>query len=687
MHPLHPLTLVAVLLLYLSVPSLSAPLNAQAPPPAATPADTLDRMGDTTSVLALPGITVTAATPRTAASAATFGAERILLQAASTSGDILRLIPGMQVAQHGGGGKADQYLIRGFDADHGTDFALFVDGIPVNMVSHAHGQGYADLGHVIPETVREVEVYKGPYFPEYGNLSTAGTSEIRLRDDFDQSFVQVEGGSFGTARGLAVWSPEVRGQRGYIAAAASTTDGPFTDAQDFRRINATARWTVGQESPLTLTASAYDAQWNASGQIPLRAVESDRIGRFDAIDPTEGGTTRRLDASLAWTTEVAGTAVRLMGWTSRYELDLFSNFTFQLNDPVDGDGIVQRDRRTLGGGRLRLARENPLGVLGGGIDLRVDDARVLLGAQTARVEGQRTVDSDLRERNLGLWLQQEVEFDRWGRLLLGVRHDRISWNVEDRLGGGPLGREARAITLPKASLILTPTGSEDLGLFLNYGRGFHGNDARSVVSDPTGTALAAADGWEVGALKRFGDQFEITAAWWRLDLEGELVWVGDEGVTELSGPTRREGPELDVTFRPTDGVWLEGGFTHSDGRFRNSDDIIARAPRWTWRAGLGWDQETIGSGAVKLRGLADIPIEETGTAMGDGMNVVDVTARRALLPGIDVGIEIENLFDSRVKEAQTWFASRLPGESAGIDDNHFTPGYPRTLRLSVRVAR
>jgi len=649
--------------------------------------DTIAARSDTTTVLALPGITVMAATPRTAASSATFGAERLRLQAASTSGDVLRVIPGMQIAQHGGGGKADQYLIRGFDADHGTDFALFVDGVPVNMVSHAHGQGYADLGHVIPETVGEVEVYKGPYFPEYGNLSTAGTSEIRLRDDFDRSFIEVEGGDFGTRRAFGVWSPDLDGQAGWVAASASTTDGPFTDPQDFRRLNATARWRIGQESPLVLHASAYDATWDASGQIPLRAVESGRIGRFDAIDPTEGGSTRRLDASAAWSTELGGTAFRVQGWASRYELDLFSNFTFRLDDPADGDGIVQRDERTLAGGRIRMAWPNGLGVLSGGVDIRLDDARVMLGEQADRVEGARTVDSDLQERNVAFWAQQEIGLDRWGRLLLGVRHDRFTWDVTDRLGSGPAGLESRSITLPKASLIVTPTGEDDLNVFLNWGRGFHGNDARSVVTDPTGTALAAADGWEVGALRRFGDVLEVSAAWWRLDLEGELVWVGDEGVTELSGPTRREGPELDLTWRVADGLQLEAGGTHSRAEYRNSDDVVARAPRWTWRGAMVWERDRIGSGALSMRGVGDIPLEESGTAFGDGATLVDLTLRRTLLPGVQLGLQVENLFDTDVKEAQTWFASRLPGEASGVDDNHFTPGYPRTISLSVRVLR
>jgi len=657
----------------------AVPLSAQtAPDSAAAPVDT-------TSVLALPGISVTAATPRTAASSATFGAERLRLQAASTSGDILRVIPGMEVAQHGGGGKADQYLIRGFDADHGTDFALFVDGVPVNMVSHAHGQGYADLGHVIPETVGEVEVYKGPYFPEYGNLSTAGTSEIRLRESFDASFVQAGAGEFGSRRAFGVWSPTFGAGDGWVAASASTTDGPFTDPQGFRRLNATTRWSFGEDSPLVVHASAYDAEWDASGQIPLRAVRSGRIGRFDAIDPTEGGTTRRLDASAAWSTEVAGTALRVQGWTSRYELELYSNFTFRLNDPVEGDGIVQRDERTLGGGRIRLARPNALGVLSGGVDLRLDDARVVLGEQSRRVEGERTVDSDLTERNVAVWAQQEIGLDRWGRLLLGIRHDRFTWDVRDRLGGGPAGEASRNITLPKASLIVTPTGDEDLSLFLNWGRGFHGNDARSVVSDPTETALAAANGWEVGALRRFGDVLEVSAAWWRLDLEGELVWVGDEGVTELSGPTRREGPEIDATWRVTEGLQVEAGGTWARANFRDSDDIVARAPRWTWRGAVVWERPALGTGALAVRGVGDIPLEESGTNFGEGTTIVDLTLRRAILPRVELGLEVENLFDADVKEAQTWFASRLPGERAGVEDNHFTPGYPRALSLSLRI--
>lgn len=559
----------------------------------------------------------------------------------------------------------------------------------MNMVSHAHGQGYADLSFLIPETVREVEVRKGPYFAEYGNLSTAGTAQIRLRERFEDSYVKVQGGNHGTGRILGVLTTgPTPSAPGYVAVEAIRTDGPFASPQDFVRLNGTARLAlpVGEKGRVALLTSGYRGRWDASGQIPLRAVERGRIDRFGAIDDSEGGESSRVNASATYGWQDDRTSLSAQMYASRYALDLWSNFTFVLNDAERGDGILQRDDRTVLGGHLQLHRQNPLGTASLGLDVRLDDARVGLFRQERREVFGTVVDSDLRERNVGLFLQQELEIGRRLRVVAGIRHDRFRYEVEDVVGSGVSGSESRSITQPKASLIFLPEGSEAFQLFVNYGRGFHGNDARSVIEDPTGRALAAADGYEVGALRRIGDGLEVSGALWRLDLEEELVWVGDEGVTEFSGATRRQGVELDARWKIGGVAWADAGLTYSAGTFRNSGADIPRAPRWSYRAGLSVPSVGPWSGDLRLRGIGDVPLNESGSATGEGYTVVDLALSRRLSDALGLSLSVENLLDTDFQEAQTWFVSRLPSEAEGVADNHFTPGNPLTFRLGLRAS-
>jgi len=633
---------------------------------------------------------VVAATPRTAASASTFRQQELALREIETPGDVLRAVPGLVIAQHAGGGKADQYLIRGFDADHGTDFAIYFEGIPVNMVSHAHGQGYADLHFLIPETLDRIDVYKGPYFAEYGNLATAGVAHLRLRDQFDHSFFRIQGGSFDTLRVLTGWSPDVSWTRGFLALEGYWTDGPFLHPQKLRRLNLTTRWSfpVGADQQWTALFTGYRGTWNASGQIPLREVKAGRLDRFDAIDPSEGGTSSRYTLSLAHIKQWGRQSLKSQFYLVHYDLDLYSNFTFFLRDPVNGDGIRQSDDRTLFGGHVQAFSAHRLlgrqGVLTLGLDYREDHIAVGLFDQRQRVVLSTVADSRITERNVSLYAQEEISVHRRVKALVGLRAELFDFAVRDRTGFGPRGHETRSIALPKASLILTPLRDETFQIFVNYGRGFHSNDARSVVADPTDAALVAADGYEIGVSKRWGRRLEVNAAYWLLDLDGELVWVGDEGTTELRGPTRRYGLELEVNGRLNDYLWAEFDFTHSTGFFRGTRENIPRAPRWTVAGGLTVVHPRGFSGSFRWRGIGDFPLNEEGTFRGDGYLVADLTIKQRLRKWLDVVASFENLFDTDFKEAQTFFSSRLPFETEPVGDNHFTPGNPFTFRIGLQ---
>ncbi|HEY6361796.1 MAG TPA: TonB-dependent receptor [Vicinamibacterales bacterium] len=628
-------------------------------------------------------VDVRAVAPRTAASSTTLRNDMFSQLFLESPADVLRGAPGLVIAQHAGGGKADQYLIRGFDADHGTDIHVSVDGVPVNMVSHAHGQGYADLHFVIPETIERIDVHKGPYYAEFGNLATAGAVQLMTRQRFDRSFVRMQGGSFGTGRMVFGLSPGTG--NAWLAGEALITDGPFRNPQDFNRLNVAGRWSGAILDGHTITASAagYRGRWNASGQVPARLVDRGVLDRFDAVDPTEGGETSRAHAAAGYDGRAGGTRLIANTYVLDYSLDLFSNFTFFARDQQDGDGILQRDRRTVWGGRAQAVTPHRLGnldvltTIGG--DWRRDGIDVGLMYQQHRTPGEAVADSRVNERDLGLYAQGEVIFNQYLRTIVGLRHDRFSFDVR-AIGAGPEGRLRPSFTGPKASAIVSPTGTRDLQLFANYGRGFHSNDARAAVSDPTAPILPAANGYEFGVRRGFGNRAEVSAAWWLLDLESEFTWVGDEGITEAGGATRRRGVEVEARWRLAPALWADADVTAARGRYRGSDDVIARAPRLTFNAGIVLTDWKDWSGQFRVRHVGDHPAVEDGSVNALGFTVADIHVRRRLSATWDALLSIENVFDGDYREAQTFFPSRLLGEPAAVDDIHFTPGNPRAIR-------
>lgn len=621
--------------------------------------------------------------PRTAASSSIFNNEEFTERGLEQPGDVLRVVPGLVVAQHAGGGKADQYLIRGFDADHGTDVALSFAGIPVNLVSHAHGQGYADLGFVIPETLERIDVHRGPYFAEFGNLATAGATVLEVREELERSFLKVEGGAFGTGRVLLGASPRLARTRGFFAVEERFTDGPFLNRQDFHRFNLATRWTFDLTSrqKLSLLVTASESRWNASGQIPLREVEAARLDRFGSIDPSEGGNSSRYNLSLSHQNLWEGRALNTQFYAVAYDLDLFSNFTLFARDPVRGDGIEQRDDRTVLGGHLRLDDQLALGgfrvPFTAGVDYRHDLAEVGLFYQQERQAFETVTQSHVDERNLGLYVQGELRPHPRFKAVVGLRHDRFRFQVNDLA-------EQESFTGPKASIVFSPRGEPGPQVFLNYGRGFHSNDARSVVADSSRVALAAADGYEVGYRQVFADRLEISLAYWLLDLEGELIWVGDEGTTEISGPTRRRGPEVEARIKVRDGLWVDGAAFYSRGQYRGSEEVIARAPRLVASGGLTFETSFGLSGNLRLRHIGNHALVEDGSVEASGYTAADLYLRYGLSKRWEAVVAVENLFDADIKEAQTYFASRLPFETTDVRDNHFTPGNPFTMRLGLQ---
>jgi outer membrane receptor protein involved in Fe transport len=654
----------------------------------------------------------------------------IVVRTIRSAQDLLQLAPGLVTAQHAGGGKAEQIFLRGFDADHGTDVHIAVDGVPVNMVSHGHGQGYADLHFLIPEVVQRVEVAKGPYEASYGNFATAGSVAFTTRDHLDENLIRAEAGAFNAAGVTALYQIPIAGmrQRAYLAGQFSRTDGPFVVPQDFTRFNLFSKFHthIGKSARLAASASGFSSAWSASGQIPVRAVRSGDIGRFGAIDDSEGGKTGRQDVNVLFEAASSSSGLRLQGYVTRYDVKLFSNFTFFLEDPDLGDMIEQTDQRQVWGMNGTYRFDHPMrgaaatATLGSGF--RADDIEVTLWRSPSRVRLDRLVDSGVAERNLYLWAKEELFFSSRLRLQLGARWDYLTFDVDDRLEGEPAGLPhasgfaQQSILSPKASLVFSPRPTLDL--FANVGSSFHSNDARAVVIDHrvadlvrgfrrdglddgeiderltalnfdpehrSTETLPRAVGGELGVRVRPTRSLTIAAAAWRLDLEREFLYVGDGGFTELSGRSRRHGLDLEARLGITAWLSADADLSLSHGVLRDEspgENAIPLAPRLTSTGGISALHPRGYEGSLRYVHIGDRPANEDGSVTAEGYTVLNLMGAHRL-GRFRAHFAVENLLNVDWNEAQFDTESRLRNEFAPVSELHFTPGRPRNLRVGV----
>jgi outer membrane receptor protein involved in Fe transport len=602
--------------------------------------------------------------------------------------DVLRLVPGLIIGQHQGGGKAEQYLIRGFDADHGTDVALFVDGLPVNLRSHAHGQGYADLHFLIPETVRAAEVLKGPYFAEYGDFATAAVVNFVTKDVVPENTLQVSGGSFNTQRYLALLSPTRDALKTFVAVEGYRGDGPFQHPNGYARFNlfAKASATLAEDLKLSLWGSYYQADWHGSGEVPLRAVREGVIDRFGSIDPSEGGSTQRfnLNGELSWKPR-EDHRLTARAYLTHYRLNLFNDFTLFLNDPVGGDEINQRDQRWLAGFDTQYAiASRPFGIeltSTAGLSYRIDTPHVVLANATQRHLTSRTQDVKITEQSISPFLKLDLLPVDKVRLVAGIRGDVFDYDVRqsvDTTEGSLNGRVTRGRPNYKANLVLGPWASTEF--FANFGTGFHSHDARAVIANPSLEALPTATGWEFGFKSRILPRTELFATYWFLNLDSELVFVGDEGTTAASGRTRREGIEFGAKVQLLDWLTFTGNFTYTTkAEFVDTRGAIPLAPIWTARADLTARLPWGLASSLEMRHLGDRPADPDRTAVAKGYTLFNWTTRYRYRD-LEAFLSVENLTNVRWRESQFFFTSRLPGEpAAGVADIHFTPGTPRSF--------
>ena len=652
----------------------------------------------------------------------------------STAQDMLQLAPGLVIAQHAGGGKAEQIFLRGFDADHGTDVAISSDGIPVNMVSHGHGQGYADIHFAIPELVESIDVFKGPYFARYGNFSTAGAVQFHTKDRIDRNMLKIEAGEFNTQKFTGMFQVPTVGkhQNAYFASQFYNTDGPVESAQDFQRLNLYGKFRtdLNETSQLSLSASSFSSAWDASGQIPKRAVDSGLISRFGTIDDLEGGQTGRQNLNLIYTAAGDNNSQFLFQpYFSRYNFKLFSNFTFFLEDSEKGDMIEQTDDRTIIGLNTEYKFTQLLSSIqanttfGGGF--RSDDIAVSLWHSPNRRRLTQKVNSGIIERNIFLWAQEELIINPKLRFQLGLRGDYFTFNVEDHLDtlsgetatlphASGYAQETRLN--PKFNMVYSPIQSFDV--FLNFGTGFHSNDARDVVIERTISdleqtyksqelsedqiderltqmnfnrehagiqTLPRAIGAEIGTRQRFFDRFNIGLACWWLELDEELVFVGDAGETEISGKSQRIGIDMEGRMKILSWLWVDADVNLSQGKYVDEPEDanqIPLAPRITSTGGLtafhpfGWDV------SLRYRHIGDRPANEDDSVTAEGYTLVNLGLSYTYGP-FKYFVAAENLFDVEWNEAQFDTESRLDYEPEPVSEIHFTPGNPLNLQAGI----
>lgn len=615
------------------------------------------------------------------------------------AGEILETIPGVIVSQHSGEGKANQYYLRGFNLDHGTDIAVTVAGVPVNMPTHGHGQGYADANFLIPELISGVQYKKGPYYADEGDFASAGAVNVNYVSLLEEPVALVQGGSAGFGRVLYAASPPLGGGYLLYAIEAGTNDGPWVRPDDFRKLNGVLRYTRGdQRGGFSVTAMGYDAQWNATDQIPGRAVTAGSLSRFGLVDESNGGTTSRYSLASEWQRNSSSSLTQAGAWALKYRLNLFSNFTYFLDDPVNGDQFEQADDRLavgLRGSHRWLAKWG--GVAAEtvvGVQVRHDDIRnVGLYHTRQRVRLGTTREDAVRESSGGVYAQSSLQWSRWLRTIAGVRADHYRFDVASSEPRNS-GREDATLLSPKLTMIFGPWRTTEV--YANAGAGFHSNDARgaTIAIDPaTGhpaervTPLVRTRGAEIGVRTTPVPRFHMTALLWGLDMASELLFVGDAGTTEASRPSRRAGIELSTSCNVRGWLAIDADYAYSRARFRDGDpagDRIPGAIEGVASIGLNVLDARGVSGELRYRYFGPRPLVEDDSVRSAASNLVNVRIGYRLGPRLRLDLDVFNILDAKVSDIDYYYPSRLPGESAaGIDDVHFHPVEKRAFRVGV----
>ncbi len=620
-------------------------------------------------------------------------------------GEVMETIPGVIVTQHSGSGKANQYFLRGFNLDHGTDLATDFEGMPINMPSHAHGQGYTDLNFLIPELVSEVDYKKGNYYAGVGDFGSAGAFSLHYFDVLPGgSFLKVEGGETGYERAVFASSPKIGPGHLLYALELEHNDGPWDRGDNYQKINGVVSYSVGDGlNGASLTALAYHGNFNSTDQVPVRAIEEKIIDRFGEIDPSDGGNSQRYGLNGDWHRGTENETTRVTAYANYYDLDLFSEFTYFLDDPVNGDQFEQKDRRVyLGASASQTWRykvfgfdtENTVG-----LQERTDFIRNGLYHTEDRVRLGTTRQDVIDETRVGPYLENKISWLPWLRTVAGFRADVFAFHdndTSDHVSGG----QTAAIVSPKFSLILGPWDKTEF--YLNGGFGFHSNDVRATIGPPipgvagTGNAtpLVKSKGAEFGVRTTAVPGLQSSLTLWILDLDSELVFAGDSADNEPGRPSRRWGVEWANFYTPTPWLTLDLDFAYSNARFTDHDpagpwvpeaiETVLDAGIAFHDLGLGWQKGFYGG--LRLRFFGPRTLIEDRSQRSDPTTLVYLQLGYHFSKAWEVSFDVFNLFDSQDSDIDYYYTSRLPGEPlAGVNDIHTHQTEPRELRGGVTL--
>lgn len=614
-------------------------------------------------------------------------------------GDLLETVPGLVATQHSGSGKANQYFLRGFNLDHGTDLAVSLAGLPLNEPTHGHGQGYVDLVPVIPELVHRVEFRKGLSSVEDGDFSAAGSARIELVDDLDGPLVRLEGGGGGYRRLLVGASTELAGATLLAGAESIRDDGPWQVPEDSDKVNTVVRLSRSEsERAFHLTLLGGRADWTATDQIPARAVESGDLDRFGSLDSSDGGRTRRTGVTAQLWRADGDELRQVRAYVARSELDLYSNFTYFLSDPEHGDQFSQRDDRTTAGFALLAQRalqwSGRTAQLSYGLELRQDWIDNGLASTAARREIAEVRRDRVSQTMPSIWVESRVQWTERLRSVIGLRADGYRAQVESSLSENS-GTSDDGLLAPKLSLAYRTSDRSEI--YFGLGRGFHSNDARGatirtdpVTREPVGRVpmLVPADGLDLGLRVSGESGWTLAVSAFALDLDSELVFVGDAGATEAGRPSRRTGVELTLFWRSNRYLSFDLDAAWNRARFRDDDPAGSRipgSPEAVLSAGAALEGLNHLTAALRVRVLGPRPLTEDGSLRSSALSTWSARVAWRFDSGLELSLEALNLLDTKGSDIEYSYESRLPGEpERGIADVHFHPTEPRTFRLAAQ---
>jgi outer membrane receptor protein involved in Fe transport len=613
----------------------------------------------------------------------------------NSSQEILRKVPGLIIGQHAGGGKAEQLFLRGFDVDHGTDVGLSVDGMPVNMVSHAHGQGYSDLHFLIPETINTINFGKGPYYANHGDFNTAGFVDFKTKDKLDDNLISFSAGQFNSLRTLGMFNllDKNNSENAYVAVEYIETDGPFKSPQNFDRLNFIGKYNafINNNSKVALTLSHFTSQWDASGQIPQRLVDDGTLSDFGAVDDTEGGETSRTNFNIQHSTILDNDVeMQTNAFYSNYKFLLYSNFTFFLEDPVNGDQIKQKEDRNIFGFNTQFKKNVDYNTFDvsytSGVGLRYDDVNDIELSHT--LNRKTTLENiqlgDINQRNLYGFFNAEIDLGKV-KITPAVRLEYIKFQYQDQLSDTYSNlTQSEVAVLPKLSIQYNQ--NNNLQWFLKSGIGFHSNDSRVVLNQNIDNALPKAYGVDFGNIWKPSSKVVLNTALWYLFSEEEFVYVGDAGVIEPSGKSERYGLDLGIRYQLSDNVYFNTDATLTRARSleeTDGNDYIPLAPDFTLVGGVSFKDINNFSGGINYRYVDDRPANEDNSVQAEGYFVTDLNMNYAFNNQWKLGVSIENVFDTDWKETQFLTESRLQNEAQSVEEIHFTPGTPFYFKTTL----